>query len=68
MLTLYVSASFESALFLHYILILTLSFASDAGQNKEGIGSLYLSNDEKFTGQFSNDLVEGHGKFYRQDG
>jgi len=33
--------------------------------NKEGMGTLYLSNNDKFSGCFVNDLVHGRGTYYR---
>lgn len=29
--------------------------------NKEGLGSIFLSNGDKFIGNFSNDFVHGQG-------
>ena len=31
--------------------------------NKEGIGTIFLSNGDKFTGNFENDFVHGSGTF-----
>lgn len=36
--------------------------------NKEGYGTMFLSNGEKFTGIFKRDFVNGSGMFYRLDG
>ncbi|CAK68131.1 unnamed protein product (macronuclear) [Paramecium tetraurelia] len=36
--------------------------------NKEGQGSLHLTNGERFVGQFERDLINGRGVFYRRDG
>jgi hypothetical protein len=36
--------------------------------NKEGQGTLYLSNNEKFEGFFIADLVSGPGKFFKRNG
>jgi hypothetical protein len=35
---------------------------------KNGRGTLYLSNGEKFVGEFIADVVEGLGTFYCQNG
>lgn len=35
---------------------------------KDGFGILYLSNGERYAGNFSNDLVSGYGTFYKIDG
>lgn len=31
---------------------------------KEGFGTLYLSNGDKFSGCFKDDAIEGFGSFY----
>ncbi|CAD8212821.1 unnamed protein product [Paramecium octaurelia] len=36
--------------------------------NKEGQGSLHLTNGERFVGSFERDLINGKGVFYRMDG
>ncbi|CAD8101391.1 unnamed protein product [Paramecium primaurelia] len=36
--------------------------------NKEGQGSLHLTNGERFVGCFERDLINGKGVFYRMDG
>jgi len=36
--------------------------------NKEGFGSLFLTNSELYSGNFKNDLVNGQGTFYQKDG
>jgi len=36
--------------------------------NKEGIGTLYLSNGDVFTGEFKNDLVHGKGTYIPAEG
>jgi hypothetical protein len=36
--------------------------------NKEGFGTLYLSNGEKFSGTFKKDFVNGPGTFFKLDG
>lgn len=36
--------------------------------NKEGYGTLHLSNGEKFAGVFKRDFVNGTGTFYKLDG
>ncbi|CAD8165162.1 unnamed protein product [Paramecium pentaurelia] len=36
--------------------------------NKEGQGSLHLTNGERFVGWFERDLINGKGVFYRMDG
>lgn len=35
---------------------------------REGFGSVYYSNGEKFSGCFRNDKAEGFGTFYRKEG
>ena len=34
-------------------------------KNKEGVGNLYLTNGELYSGGFSSDLVHGKGLFYK---
>eukprot|EP01017_Pseudomicrothorax_dubius_P048293 TRINITY_DN8765_c0_g2_i3.p1 TRINITY_DN8765_c0_g2~~TRINITY_DN8765_c0_g2_i3.p1 ORF type:complete len:177 (-),score=48.14 TRINITY_DN8765_c0_g2_i3:162-653(-) len=36
--------------------------------NKEGLGSLFLTNNERYYGEFKNDFVHGRGNFYKLDG
>eukprot|EP01017_Pseudomicrothorax_dubius_P041800 TRINITY_DN6737_c0_g1_i1.p1 TRINITY_DN6737_c0_g1~~TRINITY_DN6737_c0_g1_i1.p1 ORF type:complete len:601 (+),score=128.08 TRINITY_DN6737_c0_g1_i1:95-1804(+) len=36
--------------------------------NKEGLGVLFLSNGEKYVGQFRDDLIHGIGTFFKKDG
>eukprot|EP01017_Pseudomicrothorax_dubius_P015173 TRINITY_DN1759_c0_g1_i4.p1 TRINITY_DN1759_c0_g1~~TRINITY_DN1759_c0_g1_i4.p1 ORF type:complete len:227 (+),score=58.37 TRINITY_DN1759_c0_g1_i4:103-783(+) len=36
--------------------------------NKEGLGTLFLTNNECFTGEFRNDVADGKGTFHRIDG
>ncbi|KAL4428911.1 hypothetical protein ABPG74_017501 [Tetrahymena malaccensis] len=35
---------------------------------KNGVGTLYLSNGERYIGRFKNDMVHGRGTFYKNDG
>jgi hypothetical protein len=35
---------------------------------KEGFGTLYLANGEKFIGEFKQDMVSGQGKFVLKNG
>jgi hypothetical protein len=35
---------------------------------KQGHGTLYLSNGEKFTGKFENNQANGNGTFYKKNG
>ncbi|EAR83331.2 kinase domain protein (macronuclear) [Tetrahymena thermophila SB210] len=35
---------------------------------KNGVGTLYLSNGERYIGRFKNDMVHGRGTFYKSDG
>ncbi|KAL4498019.1 hypothetical protein ABPG72_014876 [Tetrahymena utriculariae] len=35
---------------------------------KNGVGTLYLSNGERYIGRFKNDMVHGRGTFYKCDG
>lgn len=32
---------------------------------KDGFGTLYIANGDKFSGCFKNDTIEGFGSFYR---
>ena len=36
--------------------------------NKEGQGTMFLSNGERFVGAFSKDFIEGAGLFYCKNG
>ena len=35
--------------------------------NKEGFGTLYISNGEKFSGIFRQDYISGKGTYYKLD-
>ena len=35
---------------------------------KEGYGTLYFTNGDKFSGCFSGDIVEGFGTFTKREG
>ena len=35
---------------------------------KHGIGTIYLSNDDWFTGTFEKDVVQGRGTYFQRDG
>jgi hypothetical protein len=39
-----------------------------ADDNKEGLGTIYFANAEKYTGTFKNDLAHGKGTFFKSDG
>ena len=36
--------------------------------NKEGKGTLFLTNGENFMGNFKNDAINGNGVYYGKDG
>lgn len=44
-----------------------LSFTIDA-RERQGLGTLLLSNGEKFLGSFINGKVHGEGTFYKLNG
>ena len=35
---------------------------------KDGFGMLYLTNGEKYAGNFIDDLISGYGTYYKMDG
>lgn len=39
-----------------------------ADDNKEGLGTIYFANSEKYTGTFKGDLAHGKGTFFKSDG
>jgi len=35
---------------------------------RDGFGILYLVNNEKYSGKFKNNMINGKGTFYKKDG
>ena len=52
-----------SFLMFFYLISTTGDFIDD---NKEGTGTIYLSNGDRFTGSFNNDFVHGQGTYFRE--